>query len=1028
MTLLEKDLEATIESYLVDVTGEYTRGSDSTFDKTNLVDPGEFVSFLKESQPDEWRRFSAIYSEGAEDAIVQRLRKEIDNLGLVEVLRRGISSRGIYFQVAYYRPETSFNPESERRYGCNRLTCIRQFHYSRSNRDSIDIVLLLNGIPVVSMELKNETTGQCIEDAKRQFMHDRDPSEPFLRFNRCNLVYIGMDTREACVTTRLDGERTRFMPFNLGSNGPGMPGGAGNPPAEGRYRTSYVWEHVLSKDCLLNMIRNYIHLIRSRSEDGDGNIRTVERMIFPRFHQMDAVDRLVADARAHGPGRNYLIEHSAGSGKSNSIAWLAYRLMSLHSEDDAKVFDSVIVITDRRNLDRQLQETISSFDHSAHGVVCNIDRNSRQLLDAINSGRKIIVTTLQKFPVIYEDVSVKGRRFAVIVDEAHSSQTGASASKVKAALGNGTSPDSEDGPEEDFQDRLARELRSHGAHSNLSFFAFTATPKSTTLELFGRRDEEGRFRAFHVYSMKQAIEEGYILNVLKHYATIGTYFTVAKSVAEDPEVELSEGVREVLRYVRMHKYNYSQKASIMIHFFMEHTARAIGGCARAMVVTDSRLSAVRYYQAFQRIIEDEGLQGIKALVAFTGTVKDPDDSEIEYTEEGMNRNSKGERIKEAQVPEYFRREFNVLIVADKYQTGFDEPLLQTMFVDKALDGVAAVQTLSRLNRVMPGKTDVYVLDFANDTDTIKRSFAPYYEDTELEEGVDYQSATDIFGKIVQMNVLDDAEIDAFGEGFYSDAPDSGKLNSLLQACADRANSLDDDERLPFRSALSTFCRRYSFIAQLVRMNDRTMQKRYVFCKHLLPLIRGADRETYGLENMIRLDRYRDWTRNSPTIEEVPLGSEPGLRPPSSRLHGTGEERVVLTSELVEVINRVHGENLTELDKIAEQLVNDIKSDSRVVESAKRNNEDTFKSMYSELFRATLIKRFKDNDAFFKILFSDKDAYGMMEDAVLHAAFRECRTRKEISDDERFASGKGVQHGPPVSSGADGCVPHRCQRP
>lgn len=983
MTLKEKDLEETIEEYLTVTSGEYRHGTSDTFNLDYVLDVDTFIEFVSTSQPGQWEEYQAKNGDKSKESLATRLRKEIDNKGLIEVLRSGITDRGFHFAVAYYRPETSFNPDSRHQYDSNILTCVRQFHYSKIDKNnSIDMVLLLNGIAIISIELKNQYTGQSIEDSKEQFMKDRDPSEPFLRFNRNNLVYMCIDTSEACITTRLEKEKTWFMPFNLGSNGPGLKGGKGNPLVEGKYQTYYIWEHVFSKDCLLNIIRNYVHYIKGTKKRSDGTEYVSERILFPRYHQLDVVDRLVEDARENGSGKNYLIEHSAGSGKSNSIAWLAYRLMSLHNIKDQKIFDSIIVITDRRNLDHQLQATISSFDHNASGVVCNVDKNSKQLLDALNSGKKIVVTTLQKFPVIYEDVSVKGKKFAVIVDEAHSSQTGISATKVKEALG-----DDPDGDEEDFQDKLTRTMKAHGRHGNLSFFAFTATPKPSTLEVFGVEDEDGSYRAYHIYSMRQAIEEGFILNVLQHYATFDTYYKVAKSVEDDPIVGAREGRREITRYVRLHQYNISQKAAIMIDFFRENTLKQLDGRARAMVVTSSRLSAVRYYQAFQKYIKDNGIDDVRTLVAFTGTVQDDKDPEIEYTEEGMNRNSKGQRIKEDQVPEYFKTEFNVLIVADKYQTGFDEPLLQTMFVDKALWGIKAVQTLSRLNRVMPGKHEVYVLDFVNTTDSIKKSFEPYYEDTELEEGIDLNSVYDVYNKILLMNVLNEEEVNAFGDEFYSDKPSSEKLDSLIKPCVLRANALDDDDRTEFRNAIGVYCNRYSYVTQLVRLNDRYMQKLYVFCKNLHPLVEGIKREKYDLDKKVKLTHYKPEDLG---VSAIDLIAEPKLKAPTARFLGKTGDEMVLSSELIEAINALHGGELTEIDKIGEQLVNDVKADSRVVDAARRNTEETFFSMYKDSFTDIVMKRMRDNEAFFEILLQNQDIYDRIKEDVLRKVYNECR--------------------------------------
>jgi type I restriction enzyme R subunit len=992
--LKEKNLEETIEHYLVNESKEYESGTDKTYNLDYLLDVGIFTRFLKQSQPDQWKQYERIYGEKSEESIARRFHNEVSNVGLIEVLRKGITDRGISFQVAYYRPETSFNLDSKHKYDCNILTCVRQFHYSKINSNSIDMVLLLNGIAIVSIELKNEYTGQDIEDSKHQFMYNRDPVEPFLRFKMNNLVYMCIDTSEACIATKLDKEKTWFIPFNLGSNGPGNKGGKGNPLVEGKYETYYVWEHVFSKDCLLNIIHNYVHLVKEKKKTEDGREYIVEKIIFPRYHQLDVVDKLVEDSRVNGPGKNYLIEHSAGSGKSNSIAWLAYRLMSLHNAADEKVFDSVIVITDRRNLDQQLQTTISSFNHNAKGVVYNIDKNAQQLLDALEHKKKIVVTTLQKFPVIYEDVSVRGQKYAIIVDEAHSSQSGISATKVKEAIGNGIDP--ETGEEYDFQDKLAKTISSHGKHSNLSYFAFTATPKNSTLETFGIKQSDGQYKAYHTYSMKQAIEEGFILDVLEHYATYETYYRVAKSVEGNPLVELKEGTKEITRFVKLHAFNLDQKAKIMIDFFRNNTLKHLGGRARAMVVSDSRLSAVRYHQAFEKYIKENNIDDVKTLVAFTGTVKDDKDPDIEYTEEGINKNSKGEKIKESQVPAYFKSEFNVLIVADKYQTGFDEPLLQTMFVDKALWGIKAVQTLSRLNRTMPGKHEVYVLDFVNDVDRIRKSFEPFYEDTILEEGIDYNSVYDVRNKLMMMNILNEEEIDAFGTEFYSDKPSSEKLNALIKPCVIRANALEDDPRVEFRSAVGTYCRRYSYVTQLIRLNDKYMQKMYVFCKNLYPLIRGVKKERYGLEKKLRLTHYKPADLG---VTAISLEAKPVIKSPTARIIKKTEEHKVFTDDLIEMINTLHGGEITESDKIGEQLANDLMSNSRVGKSARTNTEETFKSMYRGEMPKIITKRHLDNDAIFQTILSNEELYNRVIEEVLSSVYRQCREDQDEVDEE-----------------------------
>ncbi|MDY6017819.1 MAG: DEAD/DEAH box helicase family protein, partial [Oscillospiraceae bacterium] len=680
----EKRFEEDIESFFLSPAGGYTKTADK-YDPNLGLYVDTLIEFIQKTQPRQWARFVNQNSVDPVRKFCLAFNNACDADGLLSVLRHGFKHRGIEFRVCYFKPESALNQTAVSLYAKNICNCVRQWHYSADNKNSVDMVLALNGIPVFAFELKNQYTGQNVDNAKEQWMFDRDPREICFQFNKRILGYFCVDHFEVWMTTKLAGKKTYFLPFNQGSNGAGSDGGKGNPANPDGYPTAYLWENVFQKESMMDIIQKFIHLKNGKT------------LIFPRFHQLDVVRKLIAHVSENGSGHNYLIQHSAGSGKSNSIAWTAYRLASLFDSENKPVFSSVIVVTDRTVLDAQLQETISSFDHTL-GAVETIGENksSKDLRDAINDGVRIIVTTLQKFPVIYQEVeNVAGKNYAVIVDEAHSSQTGSSALKLKAALA-----DTEDALREyaeiegkaeselDPDDKLMNEMLIHGKHKNLSFFAFTATPKDKTLELFGEEYPDGSFHPFHIYSMRQAIEEGFILDVLQNYMTYDTCFKIAKTTPDNPDVPSSRAAKIIRKFQELHPYNISQKSQIIVETFRETTKHKINGRAKMMVITSSRLAAVRYYHEVKRYIEEQKYDDVQVLVAFSGAVTD---GGVEYTEPKLNRRADGTSIAESQTKAEFNQNFNVLIVAEKYQTGFDEPLLHTMIVDKKLKGVKAVQ-------------------------------------------------------------------------------------------------------------------------------------------------------------------------------------------------------------------------------------------------------------------------------------------------------------------------------------------------
>ena len=969
----EKRFEQDIEEYLI-TEGGYKKGNPSSFNRSLALDTCTFVSFIKNSQPKKWERYVRIYGADSEKQIVERFCREVKMVGLLRVLRKGFTDRGITFQVVFWKPETSLNTTTMAQYEANTLHCTRQLHYSVHNENSIDIVLFVNGIPVVSMELKCQFTGQDTANAIQQYKFDRATKDTIFAFKERVLVHFAVDLSRVYMTTRLEGDKTYFLPFNQGSNGAGCVGGAGNPINPDGYDTDYLWKNVLCKERLLEILQKYLHLETVRDQK-TGRILS-ERMIFPRYHQLDVVTKLLADVKENGAGHNYLIQHSAGSGKSNSIAWLAHRLSGLHDSNNEKIFQSVIIVTDRRVLDSQLQNTVYQFDH-VEGVVVKVDKNARQLQQAIEDGAGIIITTLQKFPVIYKEVNSGNKRFAVIVDEAHSSQTGDAARKLKRALADTEEILREyaelEGREEekrkDDEDRLLDELAAQGMHENLSFFAFTATPKGKTLNMFGWKDSKGSWHPFHIYSMRQAIEEGFILDVLKNYMTYKMYYKIVKNIPDDPELDTVAGVRAIQKYETLHPHNISQKTTIMLEHFRNVTMHKIGGKAKAMVVTPSRLHAVRYVQEFKRQIEEKGYSDLDVLVAFSGEIEDDG---VTYTEEKINKTKDGETIREKALPEAFHSDdYGMLIVAEKYQTGFDEPLLHTMFVDKKLSGVKAVQTLSRLNRTARGKQDTFVLDFVNSAEDIKAAFEPYYEETVLLKETNPNVIYDLKNTLDQYRVYQQMEVDRFAEIFYSGkeqiAGDLGKLRGTIRPALDRYYALEPERQDMFKSTL----------------------QRFRFLSMQLPKGHG---EHVDVDDKVLLEYYRLEKDFDGAIE---LESAEGGFVPITGEAGRREQKKDPLTVLIDKINERYGTNFTEMDKVLIQMENDYASQSKWQSYARNNDRKTFMLLFEKDFPNMAAQRYEQNDDFFVRLFSDPELMKQVMETVGSVLYQRLRKRKTI---------------------------------
>ncbi|MCA9232396.1 MAG: type I restriction endonuclease subunit R [Planctomycetales bacterium] len=990
----EKAFETYVEQMLG--AGGWLAGDKAEWDQVRALFPASVFAFIQDSQPALWAEMQKLHGAGLEPQLVQALAKELDTKGTIHVLRHGFKFFGKTFRMAYFKPAHGLNPEVEALYAKNLLTVTRQVLCHATGNETIDLVFALNGIPVATCELKNPGTGQTWRHAVKQYQTSREPGAPLFAFKCRAVVHFAADTDEVFMTTRLQRAQTYFLPFNRGSDPGAIKCGAGNPQHPSGYRTGYFWEEVLRKDSFLHIFGNFVFVEKREQKvsDGKGGSKRITRevVVFPRYHQLDAVNKIVNAAQVEGPGHHYLIQHSAGSGKTNSISWLSHRLASLHTAADEKVFDCVVVITDRRVLDQQLQDAIYQIEH-AQGVVKCVDQDSKQLAASLVDGTKIVITTLQKFPFVLRGLTtvagaesadkatpeqkkqakewqgqIAKRRYAVIVDEAHSSQSGESARELKELLGSRGADDPD--KEEDWEDRLNEVMESRLKQPNLSFFAFTATPKGKTLELFGRPGSGGKPEAFHTYSMRQAIEERFILDVVRNYTTYATYYKLVKAVEDDPNVPKRKAAKTLAKFMSLHPHNIEQKTEVIIEHFRKHVLSELGGRAKAMVVTGSRLHAVRYKLAFERYLKENKYEDVRPLVAFSGTVKDPDTG-LEYTEPGMNPDIvNGKPISESQLPERFDSDdYNVLLVANKYQTGFDQPMLHTMYVDKRLDGVQAVQTLSRLNRIAPGKDGVFVLDFRNDAEDIYRAFKPYYDVTPLQESADLNKLEEIKHELNEAQVYYWSEVEAFARIFYKpveqqSASDHAHMQKHLQPAVDRYRAIEEvEKRQEFRDKLQGYVGIYSFISQVLPYTDRELEMLYSFGKFLLPHL-PVDRDDAVLKiaDDVELQYYRLQRIFSGAI---PLadGDADGVKSPTEVGTGKSKDEKAPLSEIIEVLNDRFGTEFTDEDRLFfEQIKEKAAKDEQIIQTALANSEDKFALGIRKLVEALMIQRMDENDS------------------------------------------------------------------
>ena len=957
--------------------GGYVNVDKAGFDQKRAIFPAEVVGFIKATQAKDWSKIEAVLGEKAEAQVLRDLVAWMDANGSLSTLRHGFKCYGRTLRVAFFRAAHGLNPELEERYKANRIGVTRQLIYSDKHGNSLDLTISINGIPVATVELKNPITGQTVRNAIGQYMYDRDPRETIFEFKKRTLVHFAADPDEVWMTTRLAGKSTYFLPFNKGNNH-----GKGNPPdpAGRSYRTAYLWEEVLQRDSLLDLLSRFLHLQIEEKRTDTGQKIKKETMIFPRYHQLQAVRQLEAAARSEGPGHTYLVEHSAGSGKSNTIAWVAHRLASLHDSQDTKVFDSVIVITDRRVLDQQLQDTIYQFEHR-QGVVQKIDEDSKQLTLALQGGVPIIITTLQKFPFVTGQIlkmaEEKGekssgqlatRRYAVIVDEAHSSQSGETATELKGVLGGeallekARSQAADEGDEKLAE--MFRSLAKRGHQDNLSFFAFTATLKHKTMAVFGRDK-----KPFHKYTMRQAIEEGFILDVLLNYTTYAVYYKLLQKAEEDPEVERKKAARALARFMKLHPHNIAQKTEVMIEHFNAVTRHRIGGRAKAMVVTDSRLSAVRYKQSFDKYLREKGYKHIKTLVAFSGQVPDDKVKDKTYSEVEMNGG-----MKESELPQAFSTpEYQVLLVAEKYQTGFDQPLLHTMYVDKRLAGIQAVQTLSRLNRTHPLKEDTFVLDFVNDRADIQEAFKQYFEGAEMGEEPDPLRMYELKAELDGADVYRHEEVERFAEVYFApkerqSPSDHQKMNAILDMAVDRFNNWrksEEEEAELWRGKLVAFRNLYGFLSQIIPYQDSDLEKLYTFLRFLgAKLPRRGTGPGYTFDDDVRLKYYRIQKINEGSISLAEGVARP-LDGPSATGTGLVREERVRLSKLIDVVNDRFGTEFTEADQLFfDQIVEDATADSTLAQAANANPADKFALLFGGHVENLMVERMEQNDEIF----------------------------------------------------------------
>ncbi len=971
-------MESSIEADLINAG--YFKRNPSHYDKALCLDPEMLINFIIATQKDKWEAYKKQLANKAQEALLTKIKDEIEKRGTLNLLRKPFASYGVYFDFAYFKPASGLNESYRKKYQNNMFSVIRQVKYSQHNENSLDMVLFLNGIPLVTMELKDRMTGSGynVESAIRQYQNDRDPQEPLFRYGRC-LVHFALDEELVYMTTHLKGQKTLFLPFNKGNNGE-----AGNP-FTGGFSTEYLWKEVLLKDSFLELLQHYIQ--ETDVLDDDGKPTGEKKIIFPRYHQMDCVRNIIKHAYENGTGQHYLIQHSAGSGKSNTISWLAHQLSNLHDKNDVNIFDSIIVVTDRRILDSQLRANVRAFEQNP-GVVAGIEKGSKQLRQELEAGTKIIVTTLQKFPYIEEEIkTLPGKRFAIIIDEAHSSTSGEMSRSLKKVL-NLNSEDDPDEEDKTYEDEIIEQMKSRGKQPNISYFAFTATPKPKTLELFGVPMPDGSYKPFHIYTMKQAIQEGFIKDVLPNYTTYATYFKLVKKIIDDPKYDKVKASRLLKTYVELNEHTIDKKTAIIINHFMENCQHEINGLAKAMVVCSSRAQAVKYKLAFDKYIKENQLP-FKALVAFTGVIESyniGDSSQNEYSEAKMNG------FPEDQTASYFKEsQYRFLIVANKFQTGFDQPLLYAMYINKKLQGVNAVQTISRLNRVYPGKKDPITIDFVNDSNTILQAFQNYYEDVFLEEGTDPDKLYDFKLTLESFKYYTNQDVEDFVKIFFSKKFKQEDLVPIIHRVVKNYNEENDpNKKEKFRTSLKSYLRVYAFLSQLISFTDPALEKLYVFGKILFRKL-PYDKEKLPKEVTQQVDLESIKIQYLSKGIKVKNGEGGKLKPGDENRNGIKYEFIESLSMIVKEINEKYGTEFTDEDKVvADTILSRLKSDRYIEEIVKNNPKENVWYAFEKKFNEELQKLLEDNFNFYKKLNHNSDIKEEMMKKMFNSLYENMR--------------------------------------
>lgn len=959
-----KEYQRFIIDYLVK-ENEYIERSKDNFNRYYAMDIDCLFDFLYNTQQEKMEQLEKIHKEGLRDTVVNFINNTIThkNSSLIHVLKHGVEIDNIHLDLMYTKPATSFNKDLIKKYENNIFSVAEEVYASKTER--IDLVIFLNGFAIMSFELKSNTQGQSYEDAIYQYRTDRNPKDRLFLFKAGCFVNFAMDLEEVYMATKLTGDNTVFLPFNMGDSN-GIYSGSGNPIFEDKYSVSYMWEDVLRKDSILELISKFIFIeVKEKKNELTGKNELSETLIFPRYHQRDAVHKLLDDVLINKSNRNYLIQHSAGSGKTNTIAWLAYRLSSLHDENNEIIFDNIVVVTDRVVVDRQLQAAIRGMEHKSGLIRVMDDKcNSQDLAIALNSNTKIIATTIQKFPYIVDNVAdLKDKKFAVIIDEAHSSTSGKEMAAVTKVLGKNSLVDVSS------EDLIVDEIKRHGKQSNVSMFAFTATPKPTTLNLFGKTNKSGQKEAFHMYSMKQAIEEGFILDVLQNYITYDTYFKLNKEIEEDPNCKTSDAKRQIARFIELHETNINQRIEIIVEHFRNNVMHELEGKAKAMVITPSREAAVKYYQAFKSYIARMNYTDVQPIVAFSGKVSIEDE---EYTEVSINGFS------EEKLPnEFDKNNYQVLLVANKYQAGFDQPKLCAMYVLKKLKGVNAVQTLSRLNRTYhPYDKKTFILDFKNSYEDIENAFSVYYDRTLLSETVNPHGIYDIEAEIDGYYIIDLLDVDIVNELIYKPkltANEKNKLRFIFQRSKKNLEKEPIEEQNEFIKKMKNFVRFYEFLIQASNFEDIELHKKYNFILCFLSFVDIKRPGTgYDLDGKISAMNFVQ-KKTGEYHTESPV-SKPIVNLPKTGKVIVSEEKELKLSEIIAEINARTGKNfdnditIKAILQIRDLLV---KSEELKI-AAKNNTESDFELKFFEVLDDALIDGIDVNKEFFTLLLNDDE--------------------------------------------------------